>query len=54
MTEFVVLRSTLYAYRKLNGKEDKKCKGIKKCVVRETISFDDYVNCLLDAKSKSI
>ena len=34
MAEFVVLRSTLYAYRKLNGKEDKRCKGIKKCVVQ--------------------
>ena len=29
MTEFVALRPKLYAYRKLDGKEDKKCKGIK-------------------------
>ena len=26
MTEFVSLRPKLYAYRKLDGKEDKKCK----------------------------
>ena len=28
MTEFVALRPKLYAYRKLDGKEDKRCKGI--------------------------
>ena len=33
MTESVALRPKLYAYRKLDGVEDKKCKGIKKCVV---------------------
>ena len=35
MTEFVALRPKLYAYRKLDGVEDKKCKGIKKCVVKK-------------------
>ena len=54
MTEFIALRLKLYAYRKLNCIEDKRCKGIKKCLVRKTISFDDYENCLLDMKSKSI
>ena len=54
MTEFVALRLKWYAYRKLDNKENKKCKGIKKCVVKKTISFDDYKNCLLDSKSKSI
>ena len=29
MTEFIVLRPKLYSYRKLDGAEDKKCKGIK-------------------------
>ena len=53
ITEFVKLRPKLYAHKKLNGKNDKRYKGIKKCVVRKTISFDDYKNCLLDAKSKS-
>ena len=53
-TEFVALRQNLYAYRKLNNKEDKKYKGIKKFVVEKTISFDDYKNCLLDSESKSI
>ena len=54
MTKFVTLRPKLYAYKKVDNTEDKKCKGIKKCVVKKTISFDDYKNCLLDSESKSI
>ena len=45
MTEFVALRPKLYSYRKLDGACDKKCKGIKKCVVKKTLSFEDYKNC---------
>ena len=30
MSEFAVLRSKLYSFRKINGTEDKKCKGNKK------------------------
>ena len=37
----------LYSFRKLDGDEDKKRKGIKKCVVKKTLSFEDYKNCLL-------
>ena len=33
--EFVALRPKLYSYRKPDGIEDKKCKGIKKGVVKE-------------------
>ena len=47
MTEFVALRPKLYSYRRLDGTCDKKCKGIKKCVVKKTLSFEDYKNCLL-------
>ena len=46
MTEFVTLRPKMYAY-KTGLVESKKCKGIKKCVVKKTISFEDYKNCLL-------
>ena len=46
MTEFVVLRPKFYAYRKLNDEEDKKCKGIKKCVVKKMLDFDEYRKCL--------
>ena len=38
MTEFVALRPKLYSYKKLDGSEDKKCKGIKKCVVKKTLT----------------
>ena len=42
MTEFVALRPKLYSYKKLDGVGDKKCKGIKKCVVKKTLTFEDY------------
>ena len=46
MTEFVALRPKLYSYKVLNGSEDKKCKRIKKCVVKKTLIFEDYKTCL--------
>ena len=46
MTEFVALRPKLYSYKKLDGSEDKKCKGIKKWVVKKTLTFEDYKTCL--------
>ena len=48
MTEFVALRPKLYSYRKLDGSETKKCKGIKKCVVKKTLTFEAYKNCLFN------
>ena len=48
MTEFVALRPKLYSFRKLDGVEDKKCKGIKKCVVKKTLTFEDYKNSLFN------
>ena len=50
MTEFVTLRPKMYAY-KTGGSESKKCKGIKKCIVKKTISFEDYKNCLLSGET---
>ena len=50
MTEFIALRPKLYSYKKLDGEEDKKCKGIKKCVIKKTLMFEDYKNCLLNLK----
>ena len=43
--EFVMLRPKMYAY-KTGSAESKKCKGIKKCIVKKTISFEDYKACL--------
>ena len=48
MTEFVALRPKLYSYKKLGGLEDKKCKGIKKCIVKKTLTFEDYKTCLFN------
>ena len=48
MTEFIALRPKLYSYKKLDGAEDKKCKGIKKCVVKKTLTLEDYKNCLFN------
>ena len=49
MTEFVTLRPKMYAYKTGNS-ESKKCKGIKKCVVKKTISFEDYKACLFSGE----
>ena len=38
---FTGLRAKLYCY-KIDGKEQKKCKGVKKYVVKKGISFEDY------------
>ena len=50
MKEFISLRPKMYAY-KVGSSESKKCKGIKKCVVKKTISFKDYKNSLFSGES---
>ena len=50
ITEFVTLRLKTYSYLTDDGKEDKKAKGAKKCVIKRMIKFDDYKNCLLNDK----
>jgi hypothetical protein len=40
MKEFIVLRSKIYAYKV--DEVEKKCKGVKKCVVKNSITFEDY------------
>ena len=53
MTEFIALRAKMYAYRQLNLEkpEDKRCKGTKKCVVAETLTFEDYKKCLFEGNT---
>ena len=50
MTEFVTLRPKMYAY-KMGSAESKKCKGIKKCLVKKTISSEDYKACLFSEET---
>ena len=47
MKEFISLRPKMYSYR-VEESEPKKCKGIKKCVVKKTITFKDYKRCLFE------
>ena len=50
MKEFISLHPKMYSYR-VGSSEPKKCKGIKKCVVKKTITFEDYKRCLLDGRN---
>ena len=52
MTEFVALRAKMYAYRKIFvACDEKHCKGTKKRVVSEGLTFDNYKICLFDGKT---
>ena len=50
MKEFASLQPKMYSYR-VGNTEPKKCKGIKKCVVKKMITFDDYKNCLFEGRN---
>ena len=50
--EFVGLRAKLYSYKMFEGEESKKCKGIKKSVVKKSITHEDYKNCLFTGKEQ--
>ena len=47
ISEFITLRPKTYSYLTDEGKEDKKAKGTKKCIIKRMIKFNDYKNCLL-------
>ena len=51
ITEFVTLRPKTYSFLTDNGKEDKKAKGTKKCIIKKMIKFNDYKKCLLNGKT---
>ena len=46
--EFVTLRLKTYSFVTDDGKEDKKAKGTKKCIIKKMIKSNDYKKCLLD------
>ena len=46
MGAFVALRPKMYAYM-VESKEFKRCKGIRKCVVKKDIKFEDSKRCLM-------
>ena len=48
LTEFIGIRPKMYSY---TGEESgKRAKGVKKSVLKKTITHDDYRTCLLDKK----
>ena len=50
--EFVGLRAKLYSYKMFEGEETKKCKGVKKSVVKRSIAQEDYKKCLFTGKEQ--
>ena len=48
VTEFVILRPKTYSYLTDDGKEDKKAKGTKKCIIKKMVKFNGYKKCLLN------
>ena len=50
--KFVGLRAKLYAYKMLEGDENKRCKGVKKSVVEGTTTIEDYENCLFSGEEQ--
>ena len=52
ITHFVGLRPKLYSFKVEDSSTSKKCKGIKKNVVKKGIDFEDYVDCLKSGKKQ--
>ena len=52
ITHFVGLRPKLYSFKIEEDKEVRKCKGIKKNVIKKKLDFDDYVQCLFTGKKE--
>ena len=52
ITHFVGLRPKLYSFKVEDGSLTKKCKGIKKNVVKKGIKFEDYVQCLFSGEKQ--
>ena len=50
--EFVGLRAKLYSYKMFEGEESKKCKGVKKSVVKKSVAHEDYKKCLFTGKEQ--
>ena len=52
ITHFVGLRPKLYSFKIEEDREVRKCKGIKKNVVKKKLDFDDYVKCLFSGEKE--
>ncbi|CAH3181174.1 unnamed protein product, partial [Porites evermanni] len=52
ISHFVGLRPKLYSFKIEEDREVRKCKGIKKNVVKKKLDFDDYVKCLFSGEKE--
>ena len=52
ITHFVGLRPKLYSFKVEDSNTSKKCKGVKKAVVKKGIDFEDYVQCLFSGEKQ--
>ena len=48
MTELAALRPKTYSYLMDDGRNDKKARGTKKCVIKQRLKFNDYKKRLLN------
>ena len=46
------MRPKLYSFKIEEDKEVRKCKGIKKNVIKKKLYFDDYVQCLFSGEKE--
>ena len=52
VTKFAGCKAKSYSFKTSNGKTEKKCKGVKKYVVKKHISFKDYEEAVLSGKTQ--
>ena len=53
IAKFVGLRAKLYSFKMhATGKEEKRCKGVKKPTVKNKITFEDYKECNFSGKKQ--
>ena len=52
ITHFIGLRPKLYTFKIEDGNTTKKCKGIKKNVVKKGIKFENYFECLFTGEKQ--
>ena len=50
MKECVALRAKTYSYLMDDDSEHKKANGIKKCVIKRRLTFENYKDCLFNDK----
>ena len=53
MIKFVGLRTKTYSYLIDDGREDKKAKDTKKCVIKRKLKFENYKSCLKATQLKN-